>query len=166
MLSVNYLLEVKNCCFRVKKCRKLIISLDFELLWGGLGLSDINLYKKTVLGGRHAIPKMLDMFEKYGIHATWATVGIVGLDGKKQLLKNIPNIKPHYKKRFYSAYEHFDEIGNSEKEDPYSYAPSLVRLILSKENQELGTHTFAHYYCNEEGADQESFRQDLIASIP
>lgn len=144
---------------------KLIISLDFELQWGGLDLPDIKLYKKNVLGGRHAIPKILDMFEKHGIHATWATVGILGLDGKKQLLENIPNFKPHYKKRIYSAYEHLDEIGNSEKEDPCSYAPSLVRLILSKDNQELGTHTFAHYYCNEEGADEESFRQDIMASV-
>ena len=54
----------------------LIVSLDFELFWGMLDCSTLEAYQDHVLGGRKAIPQLLQIFEKYGIHATWATVGI------------------------------------------------------------------------------------------
>jgi hypothetical protein len=36
---------------------------------------------------------------------------------------------------------------------------------MSYDNQEIGTHTFSHYYCLEKGQTLETFRQDLRAAI-
>jgi len=144
---------------------KFIISLDFELLWGELDLPEKESYKAKVIGGRKAIPNILNLFDKYGIHATWATVGIVGCKGKKQLMDNIPYKIPSYMNKKCSAYEHLSEIGENEQDDPCSFAPSIIETIKSYNGQEIGTHTFSHYYCNEDGADVESFRADIKKAI-
>jgi len=54
----------------------LLVSLDFELFWGMLDVCSLDAYQENVLGGRKAIPRLLELFEKYGIHVTWATVGL------------------------------------------------------------------------------------------
>ena len=43
----------------------LIVSLDFELFWGMLDCSTLEAYQANVLGGRKAIPQMLELFEKF-----------------------------------------------------------------------------------------------------
>src|SRR3546814_10818209 len=53
----------------------LVISLDLELMWGMRDHATTRDYGHRVLGEREAIPAMLELFEKSGIHATWATVG-------------------------------------------------------------------------------------------
>ena len=53
----------------------LIVSLDFELFWGMLDCCSLEAYQDHVLGGRKAIPQLLELFQKYHIHATWAAVG-------------------------------------------------------------------------------------------
>jgi hypothetical protein len=52
-----------------------IISLDFELMYGLSELKNQDYYKKSVVGGKVAIPRILELFTKYGIHATWSVVG-------------------------------------------------------------------------------------------
>ena len=42
----------------------LIVSLDFELFWGMLDVCRLEDYQDNVLGGRKAIPKMLQLFRK------------------------------------------------------------------------------------------------------
>ena len=54
-----------------------IISLDFELLWGVRDHADRDSYGQNVTGARAAVPRMLDLFERHGIAATWATVGFL-----------------------------------------------------------------------------------------
>lgn len=142
-----------------------IISLDFELLWGVKDLAICEDYKKNVLGGRVAIPHILEVFEKYDIHATWATVGIMLNQSKQELIDNIPTNRPQYDNIMCSAYSHLDEVGNSEIQDKYHYANELLLQILKTKNQEVGSHTYSHYYCLEKGADRESFQDDISKSI-
>ena len=55
----------------------MIVSLDFELFWGLLEEMNLEDYRQNVLGGRAAIPRLLELFQQYDIHATWATVGFM-----------------------------------------------------------------------------------------
>jgi hypothetical protein len=41
---------------------------------------------------------------------------------------------------------------------------SLIKRILDHPAQEIGTHTFSHFYCLEEGGEVEAFRADLEAA--
>ena len=46
---------------------QLIVSLDFELFWGMLDCSTLEKYGDNVMGGRAAIPRLLELFRKYGV---------------------------------------------------------------------------------------------------
>ena len=95
----------------------LVISLDFELIWGMIDLENSKKYTENVEGARAAIPKILKLFKKYDIHATWATVGIMLNTNKKEIVDNIPAIVPNYKTNNISSYTHLDEVGVSSEED-------------------------------------------------
>ncbi len=72
--------------------------------------------------------------------------------------------KPLYVNHELSPYPHLSHVGRDEQEDPFHFAPSLIKLIASSPHQEVATHTFSHYYCLEKGQDIESFRADLEAA--
>src|SRR5262249_52290786 len=57
-----------------------------------------------------------------------------------------------------------DPVGQGEDDDPLHYAPSLLRLIRGYPRQEIGTHTFSHYYCLEGGQTREAFAADLASA--
>lgn len=145
------------------KTGTLVISLDFELHWGMFDLVQIEDYADELLGVRESLPKVLDLFDAYGVHATWATVGLLFFDSYESLIDGLPKVRPTYDKGALSAYNYIENnsIGKSEKDDLYHYAPSLIDLIRSYPNQEIGTHTFSHYYCLEPGQTVEAFREDL-----
>jgi hypothetical protein len=55
----------------------LVISLDFELYWGVRDVFALEEYASNLLGVRKVVPAVLQLFDQYGIHATWATVGFL-----------------------------------------------------------------------------------------
>ena len=57
---------------------------------------------------------------------------------------------PLYEDLSLSAYAHFDFLKSVKSE--YLFAPDLVRIIQSTDGQELGSHTYSHFYCNEKGS--------------
>lgn len=142
------------------------ISLDFELHWGGFEKWPVASYRTYFDNTRRVIPKMLALFEQYGVHVTWATVGMLFHDDKQALLANAPTQRPTYVIPELSAYHYIEHtgIGDNETTDPFHYAASLVKKIIATPHQELGTHTYAHYYCNEEGQTADQFREDLRAA--
>lgn len=138
-----------------------VISLDFELMWGVRDHADRSTYGKNVLGARVAVPRMLDLFERTGLRATWATVGFLFCEGKDDLLASLPEVQPRYTTKRLSNYGYFDELGASEKDDPYAFAPSLIAKIKDTPGQEIATHTLSHFYCLEDGPSLASFAADL-----
>jgi hypothetical protein len=142
----------------------LIVSLDFELFWGMLDCSTLEAYQENVLGGRKAIPQMLNLFEKYGIHATWATVGYLFAHSYEELARYFPEQGPTYADPSLDPYPWFAQIGKNEEEAPCFYAPSLIRLVAQTPGQEIGSHTFCHYYCREKGQTPRQFAADMQAA--
>ncbi len=143
---------------------KMVISLDFELFWGLLEEMALEDYQDHVLGGRAAIPRLLKLFEQYDIHATWATVGFMFAENYEELKQYFPEEKPTYAKEGLSPYDYFVKIGEDEASAPCFYAPSLIRLVSQAPGQEIGSHTFSHYYCRENGQTVEQFAADMRAA--
>jgi|APFre7841882724_1041349.scaffolds.fasta_scaffold33885_1 peptidoglycan/xylan/chitin deacetylase (PgdA/CDA1 family) len=143
----------------------LVISLDFELYWGVRDKRTIAEYSDNLMGARKVIPVLLDLFKKYTIHATWATVGFLFFSTIDELMAAIPKITPPYQNSKLNSYDELKVIGKDENDDPYHYAMSLMNKIHSYPDQEIGTHTFSHYYCMEGGQTIESFEEDLHAAI-
>ena len=142
----------------------LIVSLDFELFWGMLDVCPLEQYQENVLGGRKAIPRLLELFRKHGIHATWAAVGFLFAENYEEVRRYFPENKPGYANEKLNAYREFAKIGKNEQEAPCFYAPSLLEKIAAVPGQEIGSHTFSHYYCREAGQTPEQFAEDLAAA--
>lgn len=145
----------------------LIVSLDFELFWGMQDEMPLSRYEANVLGGRKAIPRLLELFKKYGIHATWATVGFQFAENMKELEAVLPpeKLRPDYSNPAMSTYRCLPEIGKNEEEAPCFFAPSLIRLVSRYPHQEIGSHTFCHYYCRDPKQTAQQFEADVKAGV-
>ena len=139
----------------------LIVSLDFELFWGMQDSWSLSEYEANILGGRAAIPQMLELFRKHGIHATWATVGFLFGDNEQELRSFFPEELPTYEQAALSSYRCFGAIGQNEQEEPCYYGASLIEKIAAMPGQEIGSHTFSHFYCREAGQTVDQFRSDM-----
>jgi peptidoglycan/xylan/chitin deacetylase (PgdA/CDA1 family) len=145
-------------------CGLFVISLDFELYWGMRHEPSVSQYVPRLIGARAAIPAILRLFTQYSIHATWATVGFLFFDRTRTLLDFAPRQRPQYRKKYLNPYCDLPPDDARETTESIHFAPSLISLIAGTANQEIGTHTFSHYFCLEEGQDIESFRHDLLAA--
>ena len=141
-----------------------IVSLDFELFWGVRDQTSLEAYRDRLLKTRKAIPEMLRRFEASQVHATWATVGFLFADGRNDLLDHRPDVLPEYTDQDLSPYGSLGSLGQSEKDDPFHFAPSLLQKIADAPHQEIATHTFSHYYCLESGQTERAFEADLRAA--
>ena len=144
-----------------------IISLDLELRWGVLDTKSLVSYRERLLRGREMIPRLLELFEQYGIHATWGTVGYLFFDSYDELVEHLPERRPKYDNSELSTYrliEETEELDRNEVEDRLHYGAELIEKIVTTEGQKIGCHTFSHYYCDEAGQTAEDFRADLKAA--
>ena len=137
-----------------------IISLDFELYWGIVDHVPLAKYEENLRGVPQAIQSMLETFTQYDIHATWASVGFLFHHDLEHLKSNIPDILPKYAQKNLSPYYYIAD--NEHLEKNYHFAPDLIQKIYNTPHQEIGSHSFSHYYCLEEGQDQNSFDADLM----
>lgn len=145
----------------------LVISLDFELMWGVRDHRSIQDYGDAVLGGREAIPLMLARFREAGIRATWATVGLLFAKSRDEMLAFAPTDRPQYDDTHLSPYPDIENgmIGENEAEDPYHFGASLIAQIAETPGQEIATHTYSHFYCLEPGNAPQAFGADLSAAV-
>jgi peptidoglycan/xylan/chitin deacetylase (PgdA/CDA1 family) len=146
---------------------KFIISLDFELMWGVRDIVTTETYGNHIKGVHKAIPRMLDCFQRHSIRATFAAVGLLFFESKEEMMQGLPAKKPQYKNTNLSPYGDYldQQVGKDHTTDPYHFGPKLIQLIKNTPGQEIGTHTFSHYYCLEEGQTVDDFREDLKAAF-
>ena len=142
-----------------------IVSLDFELYWGIRDVKTVAQYREKLLGVRRAVPAMLATFAEYDVHATWATVGFLFFRRRNELLRALPVERPHYDDAHLTPYEEMGAVGQDEDEDPFHFGRSLLDQIRSTPEQEIGTHTFSHYYCLEPTQSIAVFQADLRAAL-
>ncbi|MFR9711657.1 polysaccharide deacetylase [Paenibacillus sp. MB22_1] len=145
----------------------LVVSLDFELYWGVRDLYTKAEYGAKWLREREWIPRMLELFRTSGVHATWATVGLLFFENRRELLAGLPKLKPSYADNRLSPYAEIEAgaVGDGEAEDPSSFAATLIERIRQTPGQAIGSHTFSHYYCSEKGQTADEFYSDLQANV-
>jgi peptidoglycan/xylan/chitin deacetylase (PgdA/CDA1 family) len=140
-----------------------VVSLDFELYWGVFDLyKPPSPYNENVLGARVVVPQLLKLFEDFQISATWATVGMLFASNYAQAKHFYPDRLPSYRNPHLSPYSR--EHQQCEPEERFYYARDLVWKIAACPGQEIGTHTFSHYYCLEPSQCIDEFEADLLAA--
>ena len=142
----------------------LVISLDFELLWGVFDKVEHKEKSTYFKNTRKVIPEILNLFSEYEIHSTWATVGMLFNNNWEEWKRNSPNILPEYNNSDLSAFN-FGESIQSMKTEFLCFARDLIQQIHNTSHQEIGTHTYSHYYCLEDGQTLATFKADLEKAI-
>lgn len=74
------------------------ISIDLELLWGRCDMPNLSFFERRISKERKVIKKLLALFDKYDVPATWATVGKMLEEGNSNysgsdIVKQIKAIK-------------------------------------------------------------------------
>lgn len=143
-----------------------VISLDFEMMWGCHDWAAPDGYGETnIRQVRNVIKRLLELFDKYRINATFATVGLLFLDDKEHVYSNMPSNTPTYKNSFLSPFKD-DYIKNIKEEYSELYfAPDVIKILSDKSNIEIGTHTFSHFYCWEQGQTIAQFESDIKKAV-
>ena len=137
------------------------ISLDFEKSWGVFQKTN---YKQNIIGTDQAVIELLKLFKKFNIHATWAVVGMLNYEDKKNLINDLPILKPSYANNNFSSYDHLNSIKENDFSKLYS-GKNLIDIIKNSSFQEISSHTFSHYYCLEKGQNVNQFKADLIKQL-
>jgi peptidoglycan/xylan/chitin deacetylase (PgdA/CDA1 family) len=138
----------------------LVISLDFELHWGVRDHRPLDAAERTrLLAARAVVPEILSAFREHSVRATWATAGLLFARSRDEAEACRPRRVPHYQRRELDPYG--ESLGRDEEDDPYHFAPSLIRLIADQPGQELGSHSYSHYYALEAGQGADEFKADL-----
>src|SRR5690606_4001771 len=138
-----------------------VVSLDFELHWGRFDKTSMVGNESYYRQAREAVPKILRLFEEFEIEATWATVGMLFAANREEWCHYRPADEPGYQNSRFSPY---DWLANNRVQDEFLFAPDLIGKILGTKGQELGSHTYSHYYTLEKGQTEQQFRQDLRAA--
>lgn len=142
----------------------LMISFDFELAWGTRRSARRADHAAGIERVADVVRGLLDMFERHGISATWATVGHLMLT-KDQCPQGRFDYGRRGPKPDWFEGDWYDGIpGVDEPSADRYYAPELVRQIVDcPVHQELASHTFSHVIvgdpsCTEEIAEDEFTR--------
>jgi peptidoglycan/xylan/chitin deacetylase (PgdA/CDA1 family) len=140
-----------------------VVSLDFELHWGmrdhthrGDRAFDELLVERSI------VDDLAATFSQRDIRATWAIVGQMFASTQRELTRYLPIERPVYQRAELDPY--LQPVGEDEEADPEHLAGSIVRRLTSAAGQEIGSHTFSHYYCLEAGQTEATFRADLAAA--
>ncbi len=141
-----------------------VISLDYELHWGVFDHRSVNDYKENLANVSRVIDRLIALSDTYSIRLTFATVGFLFAEDKAELISCSPKNKPQYANNKLNPYLHLNHIGNNEIDDPFHYACSMIEKINANKNHEIGTHTFSHYYCDEDGQNIKQFEEDILAA--
>lgn len=134
-----------------------VFSIDFELRWGVADVfgTDLSAYRENLEGVREAVPRLLELFARQGVHATWATVAAVALGSWEEYLTYAPSPPRYLAPRVAPP----RELSALDPGGRLHFAPDLVELVARAPGQELGSHSFSHYFFGEPGF----VRRDAIA---
>ena len=138
------------------------ISLDFELFWGVRDHRTLESYGENIRNVHQVVPRLLQLFSEYNVHCTWATVGFLFFNEKKEMMSYLPAVRPAYQKKEYDPYSYIEQ---NELEKIYHFAPALIEQIKKTPGQEIGTHTFSHFYTLERNTTIGQFKNDLYSAI-
>lgn len=139
-----------------------IISLDTELIWGYVRYPQdpvVRLLSQDESKGRKSVDILLQLFDKYRIPATWATVGHLFLDHCSNDSGMLHGDMPRFKDNWYAS-----DPGTNILKDPLYYGKDFLERILSSNvTHEIGYHTFSHVPLSECNIDVA--RAEIAKSI-
>ncbi len=122
---------------------KFVISLDTEIAWGRIEESNKDSYLPLFEKTREVVKRLVDVFDKYEIPATWAMVGRLIEDSDNLSIFSKMKIEDYYpsltSKKIYE-----DSILNNESNSYVLAKEFMDQVMNAKVIHEIGTHSYHH----------------------
>lgn len=136
-----------------------VVSIDVEMSWGLIHRPDRSY---DFPDEREQMCRLLDVFDRYDVPATWAFVGHLLLEECDRCdgVAHPELTRPDYE-WFEGDWLAADPC-SSATEDPAWYAPDLMRAVDERPaGHEIGSHSFTHLIAGDPGCSEAAFRSDL-----
>jgi peptidoglycan/xylan/chitin deacetylase (PgdA/CDA1 family) len=143
-----------------------VVSIDTEMAWGAAHVRDGSGPRHPYEPERDLVARLLEVFERHGVPATWAIVAHLFLDHCERGADGRPHpelLRP--------AYPWLDEDWfaidpcSTLEDEPFYYGRDMVEQIQAcPVPQEIGCHGFSHVMIGDEGSSPEVFDSELAAS--
>ena len=138
----------------------LVISLDFEMTWGAIEAFFPEGYGRTNIA---QVPRVIEglvrTFKKYGVHATFGTVGLMFRKNVQEITEDMPELTPGYSDKRCQPYGEYLMTITEQTKNLY-FCPDVIKNLSSLDGIEVGSHTYCHFYCDEPGQTVEEFEAD------
>lgn len=140
-----------------------LISLDTELAWGSFDRDGLRRHSGKYAETRRVIQRLLELFRRYEIRATWAVVGHLFLS---RCSESGANSHEHVLQPSYGWYPDgwlsHDPFTDAQH-DPFFYAPDIVESIIAAwPEQEIASHTFTHAILGDPHCSRDVARSQLL----
>lgn len=142
------------------------ISLDFELIWGTLDLFGPGRFERACLAERALVPRLLDLFARYEVPATWCVLGHLFLDSCRPEggCKHPDIARPRHAWCRHDWFHH-DPCG-TEETAPLYYSRTLLEAIRAcPVPQEVGCHSFSHVIFGDPGCSAATAESEVAACV-
>lgn len=141
------------------------LSFDMELLWGRHDKQYVDRYIGRADKERAIVRRLLQLFEKYDVAATWAIIGHLFLSSCRRSGNSIhPEIArpsyPWYAKDWFAK-----DPGTNISKHPNWYGADIVDLIRSHPKQEIGSHSFSHIIFGHPGCSSQCAEDEIVQCV-
>jgi len=138
--------------------------VDTELAWGSVHRKQSQRNLELHKGEREIVRRLLSLFGRYRIKATWAFVGHLFLERCRRTGRDSHNsvLQPNYRRHSegWLVYDPYSDV----KTDPLYYAPDIVDAVVKAHpRHEVASHTFTHVILGDPGCSREVAYSQLEA---
>jgi hypothetical protein len=142
------------------------LSIDTELAWGGFDRPDREARWAMEENSRAVIQRLLDLFARYDIAATWALVGHLFLDRCRRIDGHTHPEMPRPRHAWFTGDWYGLDPATDIERSPLWYGTDIVRQLLEAEpRQEIASHSFAHIIFADPGCSAAAAEADLEACV-
>ncbi|MGI9611736.1 MAG: hypothetical protein ACR2QO_02415 [Acidimicrobiales bacterium] len=140
-----------------------VISIDTEMAWGQIHHQD-DVYRYD--DERVHLRRLLDLFDRFDVPATWAIVGHLMLDRCEPIdgVKHPEIVRPDFD---WFDGDWFEQDPSSDTDHaPEWYAPDVLHSIRSAStSHEIASHGFSHIIAGDPGCSRATFDSELRAAV-
>lgn len=136
------------------------ISLDFEKFWGIHDVSTLASTELNLIKVQTIVHRLLQLFNKYDIHCTWAVVGLLNFNSLDELEDYSKLLTIKYTQDQFSPFP-IRKYNLKNVNASIFLAKQEIETIANTPNQEIASHTFSHLYSLENGVTEQDFQNDI-----
>lgn len=140
-----------------------VVSIDTEMAWG---LNHRPALSYRYDREREDLQRLLELFDRHAIPATWAVVGHLMLDECEAVngVKHPEIVRPEYE--WFDGDWFADDPCTNSATDPDWYGPDLIPMIRAAQtDHEIATHGFSHIIAGDPGCSRDTFDSEMAAAV-